>query len=324
MQQGTYFDEAQRTLGHDDVATLRFAESGVDELESGGPANRNARDNYTITLEYGGISTTNCDISMSFTNTSGLAFCSVGGAYVAPNHFSVNSATIEFGQGFTWFFNAPPNTAPVLGSIGAQSLTEGDNLVVNITATDADPGDTLSYSTTGLPAYAGFVDNGDGTAVLTLSPSIGDAASVSMTVTVTDDAIAAATDSETFSIDVAALDSDGDGISDFDEINTYGTLPDNPDSDGDFIDDGVEINAGSDPLDNTVWPALADADLAPLGNPDGIINAADYQVAQRIVLGQVPATSLELAHGDVYPAGAPDGVIDTADLVLILQLVQAP
>ncbi|MFV2004489.1 MAG: matrixin family metalloprotease, partial [Gammaproteobacteria bacterium] len=31
MQQGTYFDEAQRTLGHDDVATISYAASGLDE-----------------------------------------------------------------------------------------------------------------------------------------------------------------------------------------------------------------------------------------------------------------------------------------------------
>jgi len=31
MQQGTYSDEAQRTLGHDDVATLLYAASGINE-----------------------------------------------------------------------------------------------------------------------------------------------------------------------------------------------------------------------------------------------------------------------------------------------------
>ncbi len=75
MQQGTFFDEAQRTLGHDDVATLRYAASGIDERESGGPGGRYANDNYSIVLEYGGISTTNCDISMSMTSTTSLAFC---------------------------------------------------------------------------------------------------------------------------------------------------------------------------------------------------------------------------------------------------------
>ena len=105
-------------------------------------------------------------------------------------------------------------------------------------------------------------------------------------------------------------------------MNVYGTLPDTPDTDGDFINDGDEVLAGSDPLDLLNWPNFADADLAPLGSPDGLINAADYLLAQRIVLGNVSATSLQLAHGDLYPEGSPDGVINTSDLILILKLVQ--
>ncbi len=317
MQQGTYFDEAQRTLGHDDVATLLYAASGVDEREIG---NRYERDNYSIVLEYGGISDTNCDVSMSFTATAGLAFCEVGGASIGADHVRITTASIEFGEGFNWFFNSS-NTAPVLNAIGYQSLTEGDNLIVSISATDVD-GDTLSFSASGLPSFAGFVDNNDGTATLTITPAVGDASLSSMTITVSDDGVPILSDSETLDIDVAVLDSDGDGLSDYDEINIYGTLPGNPDSDGDFINDGDEINNASDPLDALSWPNFADGDIAPLGSPDGQVNAADYLVAQRIVLGEVPATSLELSHGDLYPAGSPDGLINTSDLILLLKLVQ--
>lgn len=44
-------------------------------------------------------------------------------------------------------------------------------------------------------------------------------------------------------------DLDGDGITNDDEVNIYGTDPNNPDTDGDGINDGDEINGGSDPLD---------------------------------------------------------------------------
>ncbi len=44
-------------------------------------------------------------------------------------------------------------------------------------------------------------------------------------------------------------DLDGDGITNDDETNIYGTDPTNPDTDGDGINDGDEINNGSDPLD---------------------------------------------------------------------------
>lgn len=45
-----------------------------------------------------------------------------------------------------------------------------------------------------------------------------------------------------------ALDSDFDGVSDFDEINIFGTDPFNPDSDNDGVLDGIEIMRGTDPL----------------------------------------------------------------------------
>ncbi len=47
-----------------------------------------------------------------------------------------------------------------------------------------------------------------------------------------------------------AIDTDGDGISDVDELKLYGTDAENPDSDGDGINDGVEIMRGYDPLDD--------------------------------------------------------------------------
>lgn len=48
----------------------------------------------------------------------------------------------------------------------------------------------------------------------------------------------------------SALDTDGDGIPDFDEINLYKTNPNEPDTDGDGFADGVEIVRGFDPLDD--------------------------------------------------------------------------
>lgn len=62
---------------------------------------------------------------------------------------------------------------------------------------------------------------------------------------------------------------------------------------------------------------IADGDLAPFDNPDGLINAADALIATQLVLDQRVAGALQYTHGDMNS----DGVIDTADLILIQQLV---
>lgn len=121
-------------------------------------------------------------------------------------------------------------------------------------------------------------------------------------------------------IDPFNVDTDGDGISDYDEVNYDGDPtsldffldlnPLNPDSDFDGISD---LNDTA-PLNFN----LNDGDLAPLGNPDGIINAADYLIAQRIALGLIIPSGLELSHGDIYPVGAPDGIINIQDMILLL------
>ncbi|RKX26504.1 MAG: hypothetical protein DRP45_03395, partial [Candidatus Zixiibacteriota bacterium] len=65
--------------------------------------------------------------------------------------------------------NEAGNQAPVLAAIGAQSVTEGETLIVNASASDPDA--TIpSLSTSTLPTNASFLDNGDGTGDLTFSP----------------------------------------------------------------------------------------------------------------------------------------------------------
>ena len=50
-------------------------------------------------------------------------------------------------------------------------------------------------------------------------------------------------------------DSDGDGLSDGDEINVYGLNALNPDTDGDGASDGVEIELGSSPYSKYELPS---------------------------------------------------------------------
>ncbi|MEN8247656.1 MAG: T9SS type A sorting domain-containing protein, partial [Bacteroidota bacterium] len=94
---------------------------------------------------------------------------------------------------------APINNAPVLATIGNQTMNTGEILTINITATDADS-EPLTISATSLPSFAEFTDIGDGTATIVLTPVLGDeGAYADVVISVTDGTDAA---SETITITV--------------------------------------------------------------------------------------------------------------------------
>ncbi len=58
----------------------------------------------------------------------------------------------------------------------------------------------------------------------------------------------------------ATLDTDGDGLSDWDEVDNYGTDPLDDDSDDDGYNDYVEVTVSSDPNDASSTPGTVDSD----------------------------------------------------------------
>jgi cytochrome c peroxidase len=123
--------------------------------------------------------------------------------------------------------------------------------------------------------------------------------------------------------DPLLTDTDGDGLTDGAEVGYDGdysqytpgqdTNPLVTDTDADGLPDAT------DPIPLTV--NLGDGDLAPWNAPDGAINAADFLLAQQIVLGLRVAGEVQLAHGDLFPSGAPDGAITLQDLILLGQQI---
>lgn len=145
--------------------------------------------------------------------------------------------------------------------------------------------------------------------------------------------------------DACDHDDDNDGLSDIFE-NSIGTNTLSADSDNDGLNDFYEISFGGDvsqyiqgvdlnPLSNDTdndgfldaedpLPVSfnhMDGDLAPLGNPDGEINIADYVIARRILAGEILPDDNQLSHADLYPETLPDGQFTTSDMLKIYQLL---
>ena len=92
------------------------------------------------------------------------------------------------------------NSDPVLDPIGNKSVDEGQLLEFTISATDADGGDTLTYSASNLPTGATFTP---ATQTFSWTPSVGDAGTYpNVLFTVQDDGTPQKSDSEGITITV--------------------------------------------------------------------------------------------------------------------------
>jgi hypothetical protein len=107
----------------------------------------------------------------------------------------------------------------------------------------------------------------------------------------------------------ALIDTDGDGLSDYEEVITYGTYPNDPDSDNDGYTDNEEVVAGSNPLNQYSVPTTAvPGDVTG----DGIVNVADVLVCTRILQGL--DTTTDWGPCDVAPLDAGGNPLGDSDL----------
>jgi len=67
---------------------------------------------------------------------------------------------------------------------------------------------------------------------------------------------------------------------------------------------------------NAISETFQLGDVAPRGAPDGLLNAADALILQKIVLGDIVPDDTEKKIGDVAPLGAVDGLLNAGDLVV--------
>jgi hypothetical protein len=131
LQQGTYSDEAQRTLGHDDVAQLRIAMSGYDEIQG-------TSDDYTLNVTYVGL-TTSCDIVIDFDDTeTSFATCGVSGSF-SGLHGTITAANIYLNDTNNWYFNdvsnAPtPTATPTTTPTASPTPTPEPGVILQLAA----------------------------------------------------------------------------------------------------------------------------------------------------------------------------------------------
>jgi VCBS repeat-containing protein len=110
----------------------------------------------------------------------------------------VNDGDVTVQQIFTVTV-ANANDAPVFTSVPVTAATEDAAYTYNVTTTDEDAGDTRTITATTKPAWLTLVDNGDGTAILSGTPTNADVGVHNVTLEVND---GDATVQQTFTVTV--------------------------------------------------------------------------------------------------------------------------
>lgn len=119
MQQGAFFDEAQRTLSADDVAGIRYSMAGLDELAG-------TSDDYFFNLQYAGFDS-NADIVIDFDNNATGFAVSQSSGFLLGGHAVIAQSDIFFNSGFNWFFNDVSNA--VVPALASTPVPEPSTLV---------------------------------------------------------------------------------------------------------------------------------------------------------------------------------------------------
>ncbi|MEW5993653.1 MAG: Ig-like domain-containing protein [Candidatus Zixiibacteriota bacterium] len=128
------------------------------------------------------------------------------------------------------------NQQPVLDSIGNKQVSEGNQLLFSVSASDGESSPALS--TSALPGTAAFVDSGNGTGVFDWTPGFFDAGLYPVTFYATDDSLAV--DSETITITV---------IESGNQAPVFDTIPDTSVGEGDTL---ILVVSATDPDGDSV------------------------------------------------------------------------
>ncbi len=91
------------------------------------------------------------------------------------------------------------NDPPVIAPITNRNMAAGTVLSVDVSATDPN-GNAIVLTASNLPSFANFVDNGNGTGVVTISPNNGNVGSYTLTMTATDNGVPSLSATRSFTV----------------------------------------------------------------------------------------------------------------------------
>ncbi|MBX3241125.1 MAG: fibronectin type III domain-containing protein [Chitinophagaceae bacterium] len=148
----------------------------------------NNASNYELAGEVSGSGTTFLDSNLVASTTYYFKVRAINEAGNSGYSNEINLVT-----------SAQPVTVVTLTPIANQTITNDAFSSINVSAT-TNLGSSITYSTTGLPAFAGITENGNGNATITLAPKPADIGIYPVTVTATDNF--GGTASRTFTITV--------------------------------------------------------------------------------------------------------------------------
>jgi hypothetical protein len=180
---------------------------------------------YTVTLDGNGEATMPVTLTSSADDSDEAGF----NYFVAAHGQASGDMGLASNVVVLQYEEAPANTVPTLDAITDQGVSQDESTSVDVNASDADVGDSLTLSADG-PAWVSLADNGDGTGTLTLAPD--------GTVPV-----------GTYTVEVNVSDGQAN------ETEEFAVYVDEPDQDGEVV---VAVNAGGSEYtagDGTVYEA---------------------------------------------------------------------
>jgi hypothetical protein len=265
-------------------------------------------DTHTCSVQWDGAAPVAANITLAPTMTTpGTCVATTAGLSPGSHTATIIVTDSDSSTGAAASVHFLINAPPVLVLPGAQTVQYGGPLTFGISATDIEPGDTVSLSATGLPAGLTFTDNGDRTGTVSGSPQVS-VGSFTLTFSA-DDGINAAV-SGTVAVGVTPKPASVSAVADG---KVYGS-PDptltttnsgflTADLGATKITFSATRAAGENAGTYTITPAAADNSSGRLGNYTVSINTADFVITPK------PASASAVAAGKLY--GDPDPSLTT-------------